>query len=266
MNERIDIFLVKKGLYETRQKAQDAITKGLVKVNSEIIQKPSKPVSENDLIEITEESVKYVSKGGLKLEKAFNDFEYNADQKIVLDIGASTGGFTDCCLQLGAQKVFAIDVGTKQLDKKLFNNPKIKSIENKNIKDLTFEEIENQKIDLIVADLSFTSITKVFDFFPKFLKENGDIIILIKPQFEAGKENIDKTGIVKNPNQHIKIIENISNYIQKSGFFIQQITNAPIYNIKKNIEYLALINRRTNKILPETIVKKSFELQKQLKL
>lgn len=258
MKERIDVLLVEKGFYETREKAKRAIMAGLVIVNDKKIDKAgtSIKIDEDPIIRIKGEAFKFVSRGGLKLEKAIKVFNLDFKDKIVLDIGASTGGFTDCALQNGSKFVYAVDVGTNQLDWKLRNNEQVKSLENTHVKDLTLAQIENEKIDFIVMDVSFISITKVIEHLIKFFKPETKLMALIKPQFEVGRENIEKGGIVKNSKKHIMAIENVVKEAEKNGLKLSALDFSPITGAKGNIEYLSLfeLGKEENKINIEKVV------------
>lgn len=245
MKERLDNLLVKKGIFQTRQKAQFAIENKNVKVNNIIIEKSSKQIEENSKIEIIGEIMPYVSKGGLKLEKAINVFNINLKNKVCIDIGASTGGFTDCMLQNEATKVYAIDVGHNQLDEKIKNNKNVINLEGTNIKDINEKEFE--KADFISIDVSFISLTNVLSYAKKLLKQDGEMVILIKPQFEVGQELINKNGIVKNPIAHKKAIEKVANYAIELGLEIINLDYSPIKGSAGNIEYIAYL-RNSNKI------------------
>ncbi len=212
-----------------------------------------------DIISIDEKGIiPYVSRGGLKLEKAIMDFDVDFMGKRVLDIGASTGGFTHCALEHGASAVWAIDVGTNQLDGTLRNNPKVISIENCDIRNLDPAAI-GTRVDIVVADVSFISLTLILEYIPKFLAPNGLCILLIKPQFEAGPGHIGKGGIVKNKKVHVNIISNIAVKAQSSGLYMNALTSAPVSDPKKNIEYLGLFesNHRFNPDVT-SIVNKAF--------
>ncbi len=213
MKERIDILLVKRGYFKTRQKAKYAIENHDIYVNDKLVEKISKTYEEDCKIEIKKETLKYVGRGGLKLEKAINEFNIILKDKICMDIGASTGGFSDCMLQEGAKKVYAIDVGHDQLDEKLQIDKRIVNLEGTNIKDIKIEEFE--KIDFISIDLSFISLLNVLDIAYKLLSNMGEIVVLIKPQFEAGRENINKNGIVKDKKIHKKVIEKVLLYSKR---------------------------------------------------
>lgn len=242
MKERIDVLLVEKGFYETREKAKRAIMAGLVIVNDKKIDKPGTTIKidEEPIIRVKGDACKYVSRGGLKLEKALAVFNLDFSNKLVLDVGASTGGFTDCALQNGATYVYAVDVGTNQLDWKLRNDDRVKSLENTHIKDLTLEELDNKKVDYIVMDVSFISITKVIEHLIKFFHKDTKLMALIKPQFEVGKENIEKGGIVKDSKKHIMAIENVIENAKENGLKLKGLDFSPITGTKGNVEYISL--------------------------
>ena len=196
-----------------------------------------------DLIIRVKDRLKYVSRGGLKLEKAIKVWNLDFKDKLVLDIGASTGGFTDCALQNGAKRVYANDVGTNQLDWKLRNDERVVSLEEKHIKDLEIEDLENNKVDFIVIDVSFISLTKVIGYFDRFLKENSQVIMLIKPQFEVGKEKIGRNGIVENEEYHNEAIKKIINFIKNLGYELLGVEDSPIKGTKGNKEFLMIIKK-----------------------
>lgn len=242
MKERIDVLLVEKGFCETREKAKRAIMAGLVIVNEKKIDKAGTfiDIDEEPIIRLKGNVCKYVSRGGLKLEKAIEVFNMDFKDKIVLDVGSSTGGFTDCALQNGAKFVYAIDVGTNQLDWKLRSDTRVKSLENMHIKDLKIEDIDNKKPDYIVMDVSFISITKVIEDLKKFFKDETKLMALIKPQFEVGRENIEKGGIVKDSKKHIMAIELVIEAAKKYGLQLKALDFSPITGSKGNIEYISL--------------------------
>jgi 23S rRNA (cytidine1920-2'-O)/16S rRNA (cytidine1409-2'-O)-methyltransferase len=244
MKERLDIVLVKKELFDSREKAKFAIVNGNVKVNDIFIDKPGKLIDESDEILLSSSILKYVSLGGLKLEKVIQLFNLNFNEKFVLDIGASTGGFTDCALLHGASFVYAIDVGSNQLAARLAAHPRIKSIENKHIKDLALSDINNCKVDVIVVDVSFISLTAIFPFFSSFLNENGILITLIKPQFEMDKKKHFRNGIIKDTRIHKNVIEKIIESAKTNYFHICHLTFAPIIDKSKNVEYLAVFSKQ----------------------
>lgn len=243
MKTRLDIYLVENGFYKTRNKAKMAIENGDILVNDKIINKVSYQVSYDDKIQILKDSIPYVSRGGLKLEKALQSFLVDVKNHTCLDIGASTGGFSDCLLQNGANKVYALDVGTNQLDDILKNNEKIVSIENTNFREI--DVLEYKKIDftIITADVSFISLTYLFENVSKILNENGKFIALIKPQFEVNKKEHNKNGLVNDKKIHFKVIKNIIEEANKYGLYLNKINFSPIKGEKSgNIEYISLFS------------------------
>lgn len=243
MKERLDVFLVKNGFYETRNKAQNAIESNDVKVDQKIINSSSYKVDENNKIEIVSNSLPYVSRGGLKLEKALNVFKIDLKDKIVLDIGASTGGFTDCSLQNGAKKVYALDVGENQLHDSLKNNIKVISLEKTNFRTINIEEYKKYNIDIIVVDVSFISLSYIFENASKILDQDKYMICLIKPQFETNKKEHNKNGVVNNPKTHLQVIKNVMEYANKFGLHINKLDYSPIKGDKSgNIEYIGLFS------------------------
>ena len=266
--DRIDNILVRKKFFASRQKAKYAIQNKTVYVNNILIEKSSKLVGIEDEIEIKGETLPFVSRGGLKLEKAIKEFQINLYNKTCMDIGASTGGFTDCMLQNKAKKVYAIDVGHDQLSEKLKSDERVINIEGTNIKDI---EIQNfGAIDFIGTDVSFISIVHVLPKIYELLKIKGTAIVLIKPQFEAGKVNINKNGVVKDIKIHKKIINNIIVIANKIGFKILELTYSPIKGPAGNIEYLMYIEKNEDNLLNtyeiknkiETIVEKAYKALK----
>ena len=193
MKKRLDLILVERELFETREKAKREIMAGNVIVNEQVETKAGTMFMDNDKLKIRiKDKLKYVSRGGLKLEKAIKTWDLDFKDKLVLDIGASTGGFTDCALQNGAKYVYSVDVGKNQLDWKLRNDERVLSLEEMHIKDLKQEDINNEKVNFIVIDVSFISLTKVIPYFKKFLAKTGKIVMLVKPQFEVGREKIGR--------------------------------------------------------------------------
>ena len=240
---RLDVYLVSKGFLTSRELAKFNIAKGNVMVNGRLASKPSQSIGDDEVTLISDNAIPYVSRGGLKLEKAIREFEIDCKGLTVLDIGASTGGFTDCLLQHGASRVCAVDVGTNQLVKKLRDDPRVISLENKNIKDLNPNELNPSTYDLIVSDLSFISLTKVIGLFPKFLNADGGAVTLIKPQFEVGSELVGKGGIVKDEKAHKMAIKYVVEEAKSRGLYLSKITWAPVHQANKNIEYLALFKQ-----------------------
>lgn len=258
---RLDKELVERNLVDSRTKAQELIEKKLVICNDKIIEKPSYKVSSDDIIKIKEnDCFKYVSRGGLKLEKAILNFSLDLKNKNIMDIGSSTGGFTDCALQNGAKKVVAIDVGTDLLHEKLRKNPKVELHEKVNIKNLDNKLFEN--IDFITIDVSFISAITVIN----KIKDTGikvDIMCLIKPQFECGRNIANKyKGIILNKKIHKEIIETFIKNINKLGFYIKKLDFSPIRGGDGNIEYITLITNKeyNNSIIDvDCVIKNAFK-------
>lgn len=234
--ERLDVLLVNRGFFESRNRAQTAIMEGTVLVDNLKITKPGTSVFKDAEIRIIGEKLPYVSRGGLKLEKAAEDFGLSFENKTVLDMGASTGGFTDCALQRGAKKVFSVDVGYGQLAWKLRQDPRVISMDRKNARYLTFEDI-GEKVDFVTVDVSFISLEKVVGAAYPLLKDQGELVALIKPQFEAGREHIKK-GVVKSPDVHMEVLNRITRMLNDSGYKVKDLTFSPIRGPKGNIEFL----------------------------
>ena len=243
---RLDEYLCENEYFEDLEVAKKQIMAGNVIINEQKMDKTGIIISLDKIktVRIKEKNIPYVSRGGLKLKKAIDVFDLNFKDKIVLDIGASTGGFTDCSLQNGAKLVYAVDVGTNQLDWKLRNHSQVVSIENKHINDLGKSEI-NDEIDIIVMDISFISIKKVLYKIKELLSENSYAVFLIKPQFEAEKEYIDK-GIVKDLEIHKKVIIDVIEDAKKYNLFLENLTISPIKGTKGNTEYLAKFSKKKN--------------------
>jgi len=245
---RLDVALVEQGIFDTRQEAQTAIMDGAVLVNNEKVTKAGTSVSESDKIELRPgfAKQKYVSRGGLKLEKAVEQFKINAKDRICLDVGASTGGFTDCLLQNGAAKVYAIDVGYGQLDWKLRTDPRVVILERVNARHLTEEELYkgvSERADLAVIDCSFISLEKILPAVVNLLDSRScEIICLIKPQFEAGREHVKK-GVVRDRDVHAEVLNNTANFAPTLGLKVRACTFSPLKGPKGNIEYLMLLDR-----------------------
>jgi len=242
MKKRLDLILVEREFFETREKAKREIMVGNVIVNEQVVTKAGTIFKDNDELNIRiKDKLKYVSRGGLKLEKAIKTWDLDFSDKLVLDIGASTGGFTDCALQNGARRVYSVDVGKNQLDWKLRNNEKVVSLEEMHIKDLKEEDIGNEKADFIVIDVSFISLAKVIPYFEKFLKKNGKIIMLVKPQFEVGREKIGRNGVVENEEYHDEAIKKIISFSKECGYELAGVGDSPIKGAKGNKEFLMLL-------------------------
>ena len=254
---RIDIELVKRGIFETRNKAQNEIKNKIVYCNNVCITKPAFDVTDTDIIEIKGEKLKYVSRGGLKLEKAIKEFNIDLKDKILIDIGSSTGGFSDCALQNGIKKVYAIDVGTDQFDKTLRLNNKINLYENTDFRNIDNNIINDANIASI--DVSFISVTKLTNKL-KELTNLKEVICLIKPQFECGKEVSDKyKGVPLNKEVHKSVIENVIKSFKDNNYYINSLTSSPIKGGNGNIEYLAYFKRdKERSINIEEVVNKAF--------
>lgn len=235
--ERLDALLTAKGLFESRAKAQAAIMAGQILVNEQKIDKPGTQVPEDAAIRILGDKLPYVSRGGLKLEKALKIFPISVEGKVVADIGASTGGFTDCALQNGAAKVYAIDVGYGQLAWKLRSDERVVNMERTNVRYLEKEHLA-EMVDAATIDVAFISLDKVLPAVHKILKPEGFVIALIKPQFEAGKENVGKKGVVRDPKVHEAVINNVIAFAKNEGFGIAGLEFSPIKGPEGNIEYL----------------------------
>ena len=248
MKKRLDLILVEREFFETREKAKREIMAGNVIVNEQVVTKAGTMFKNNSELSIrVKDRLKYVSRGGLKLEKAIKAWDLDFSDKLVLDIGASTGGFTDCALQNGAERVYSVDVGKNQLDWKLRNDSRVVSLEEMHIKDLKENDIENKKVNFIVTDVSFISLTKVIPHFEKFLATDGKVVMLVKPQFEVGREKIRKNGIVENEEYHDEVIKKIISFSKEHGYELSGVEDSPIKGAKGNKEFLMLIKFGLNK-------------------
>jgi 23S rRNA (cytidine1920-2'-O)/16S rRNA (cytidine1409-2'-O)-methyltransferase len=234
--KRLDLVVLEKGLADSRQRAQALIMAGKVLVNNLIVDKSGTLVSPKDDIVLQEEDHPYVSRGGLKLQKALHTLGIDINGFVCLDVGASTGGFTDCLLQHGAGRVYAVDVGYGQLSWKLRQNPRVVVIERMNIRYMQPETIP-QPVDLVTIDVSFISLKKVVPEILKFMKKNAGILALIKPQFEVGKRNIGKGGVVRDPGLHAKVISNLSEFFIKKHLLCEWVIPSPILGPKGNKEF-----------------------------
>lgn len=241
---RLDVYLTENGLTTSRERAKALIMAGQVYVKNQKCDKAGMMLDENETeVEIRGEQLKYVSRGGLKLEKAMQDFPIELQDKTTMDIGASTGGFTDCMLQNGAKKVYAVDVGYGQFAWKLRNDPRVVNMERTNIRYVTPEDI-GEEIDLASIDVSFISLKIVLPAAYKLLSESGEIIALIKPQFEAGKGQVGKKGVVRDKNVHYDVIRTVLDFACESGFSILGLSYSPIKGPEGNIEYLAYLKKQ----------------------
>lgn len=242
MKERLDILLVKKGLCPSREKAKASIMAGIVYVDGQKSDKAGNMVDEDAEIIVKSNICPYVSRGGLKLEKSMKEWDLNLENKVCMDIGASTGGFTDCMLQNGATKVYAIDVGYGQLDYKLRIDERVVNMEKCNVRYLDPETIA-EPINFISIDVSFISLKLIFPVCAKVLADDGQIVCLVKPQFEAGREQVGKKGIVRDKNVHREVIENVIQYAADNGFYPVGLTFSPVTGAKGNIEYLLALSK-----------------------
>lgn len=234
---RLDAAVLAAGLAESREKAKAAVMAGLVFVNGQREDKPGTQVKPTDKIEMRGEQPRYVSRGGLKLEKAMQVFPVKLDGLVCMDVGASTGGFTDCMLQNGASKVYSIDVGYGQLAWKLRIDERVVNLERTNIRYVTREQVP-EPISFCSVDVSFISLTLVLPVVRELLADGGCVVCLIKPQFEAGRENVGKKGVVREPAVHRAVIEKIVNYLTENGFTIKGLDYSPVKGPEGNIEFL----------------------------
>ena len=264
IKKRLDVLLVERGFAETRTKAQAVIMSGLVYVQGQKSDKPGTSFEETVDIEVRTGGCPYVSRGGLKLEKALRDFGVDPTGFVCSDSGASTGGFTDCLLQQGAKKVFAIDVGYGQLDWKIRSDPRVVVMERTNIRYVTPEQLGEQ-LDLSVVDVSFISLKIVLPVIKILLKTTGQVLCLIKPQFEAGKEKVGKKGVVRDPDVHKEVLDQFVEHVTQTGFRILGMTFSPVKGPEGNIEFLAHLTLADEPgIVPDTadIVAKAHETLK----
>ncbi len=243
---RLDTFLFENGYFESREKAKKAITEFRITVNGKTVTKPAAEVSEIDNITvIPSERTEYVGRGGIKLEYALDTFKIDVQGKRAIDIGASTGGFTDCLLKRGALKVYSIDIGHNQLHLSLANDTRVVNLEGVNAREMTSELVENNPVDVAVSDLSFISQKLVIPKTSAVLSKGGIYVILIKPQFEAGREHLNKNGIVKSEKVRMRVLSDILEFAKSCGYEIIGSTTSPIEGGSGNTEYLAVFRRIT---------------------
>ena len=238
---RLDVLLVEKGLQESRQKAQATIMSGQVFVDGQRVDKPGAPVAEDAEIEV-KGGLRYVSRGGLKLEKAMALWPVHLEDAVCMDIGASTGGFTDCMLQNGAAKVYAVDVGYGQLAWKLRSDPRVVCLERTNARYLSHEQIPEEP-DFSSVDVSFISLKLILPAIAGVLRDGGQVVCLIKPQFEAGKEKVGKKGVVRDPAVHREVLEHFLEHAKENNFTVIDMTYSPIRGPEGNIEYLGFLRK-----------------------
>jgi len=251
---RLDVYLVENNLVESRERGKALIMAGQVYVDNQKCDKAGTVVPEGATVEVRGETLKYVSRGGLKLEKAMSEFPISLDGKITMDIGASTGGFTDCMLQNGAVKVYAVDVGYGQLAWKLRTDERVVNMERTNIRYVTEENVP-EKIDFASIDVSFISLKLVLPVAYKLLSDNGEVAALVKPQFEAGREQVGKKGVVRDINVHYQVVENAVNTAKEIGFYPSGLSFSPIKGPEGNIEYLLYLKKEETEetVTPEII-------------
>ncbi|MCD8510113.1 MAG: TlyA family RNA methyltransferase [Bacillus sp. (in: Bacteria)] len=236
--ERIDVLLVEKGLLETREKAKRTIMAGLVYADGDRVDKPGTKVKISSQLEVKGQAIPYVSRGGLKLARALEVFELNIEDKIVLDIGASTGGFTDCALQNGAKLVYALDVGYNQLAWKLRQDERVVVMERQNFRHATKDLFEYGLPDFATIDVSFISLKLILPALKNILKSDGDVSALVKPQFEAGREEVGNKGIVRDPRVHESVLSSIIQFSEQIGYVVKGLSPSPIRGGEGNIEFL----------------------------
>lgn len=251
MKERLDVLLVNRNLAQSREKAKAIIMSGIVYVDGQKEDKAGTTFEDTVAVEVRGSTLKYVSRGGLKLEKAMSHFGVTLDGKICMDVGSSTGGFTDCMLQNGAVKVYAVDVGHGQLAWKLRNDERVVCMEKTNIRYVTEADIPD-KIQFSSIDVSFISLTKVLEPVKQLLSREGQIVCLIKPQFEAGREKVGKKGVVREKSTHLEVIDTVIAYAKSIGFGILNLEFSPIKGPEGNIEYLLYLQNYPEDC-PETV-------------
>lgn len=263
MKKRLDILVVERGFAESREKAKAIIMAGEVFVDNQKADKAGQSYDENVSIEFRGKAPRYVSRGGLKLEKAIENFNLDLSDKITMDIGASTGGFTDCMLQNGAKKVYSIDVGYGQLAWKLRCDERVINLERTNMRNVT-REIVPDKIDFFSIDVSFISLKLLLPVARELLSENAEAVCLIKPQFEAGRDKVGKKGVVRDPETHVEVVKSIFDFCLENGYSVLDLDFSPIKGPEGNIEYLIHLKKSdsphsTANITPEQLVAKSHE-------
>ena len=237
-------------MFPSREKAKASVMAGLVYVDGQRVDKPGTSVDTEAEITVKEALCPYVSRGGLKLEKALELYGFSLENATAVDIGASTGGFTDCMLQKGAKKVFAIDVGYGQLDWKLRNDPRVVNMEKTNVRYLDTDTVDSD-VDFISIDVSFISLKLIFPVAAKLLADDGSLVCLVKPQFEAGRSQVGKKGIVRDASVHKEVIENVIGYGKDNGLYSHGLTYSPVTGTKGNIEYLLYMNKTPAETEPD---------------
>ena len=261
MKERLDVLLVNRNLARSREKAKAIIMSGIVFVDGQKEDKAGTTFEDTAVIEVRGSTLKYVSRGGLKLEKAMTHFGVELQDKICMDVGASTGGFTDCMLQNGAVKVYAVDVGHGQLDWKLRNDERVVCMEKTNIRYVTGEHVPD-RIQFASIDVSFISLSKVLGPVKALLSEDGQMVCLIKPQFEAGREKVGKKGVVRDKKVHLEVIQTVMEFAQSLGFGVLGLEFSPIRGPEGNIEYLLYLqNYREGEDVPSRAIDAAYVVE-----
>lgn len=250
MSERLDILLCARGLTASRTKAREEILNGHVTVAGKCVTKPGEKVPENAEICLSGEQLRYVSRGGLKLERALACFQVEPADRVALDCGASTGGFTDCLLQNGARHVYALDVGTDQLAASLRADPRVTVMEQFNARQLRPEDL-GELPSLVTSDVSFISLRLILPALARVLTENGDLICLIKPQFEAGRERLGKNGVIRNPGVHREVLRELLAFFPEAGLYPAGLTWSPIRGPEGNLEYLCHLRKTESGFEPD---------------
>ncbi|MBZ6011176.1 TlyA family RNA methyltransferase [Leuconostoc gelidum] len=252
--ERVDILLVQQGLFDSREQAKRAVMAGeILGENEERLDKAGQKIPVTTELHFKGEKLKYVSRGGLKLEKALNDFDITVKDKIVLDIGSSTGGFTDVALQNGAKLVYALDVGTNQLVWKLRSDDRVKVMENTNFRYSKLNDFKFGQPNFATIDVSFISLGLILPPLANIISMDGHVVALIKPQFEAGRENVGKNGIIKDPSVHKQVLQKVTQLMIQDGFSIRALTYSPIKGGQGNIEFLAVLIRDDSPTMADSI-------------
>lgn len=252
MKKRLDVILFERGFFDSREKAKIAIMEGTVFVDNQKSDKPGTSYDEECKIEVRNNKLKYVSRGGLKLEKALDVFHINLEGTISVDVGASTGGFTDCMLQNGCKKVYSVDVGYGQLDWKLRNDSRVVNLERTNIRYID-ESLIKDEIDFFSVDVSFISLKIVLPVIRRIIKDGAMGVCLIKPQFEAGREKVGKKGVVRDKEVHKEVVNSICEFCVNNGFAVLSIDYSPVKGPEGNIEYLMLVKKSENAYIDEPV-------------
>lgn len=260
--KRLDVVLFEKGFAESREKAKALIMSGIVYVNDQKEIKAGRDIKADDTVEVRGSTLKYVSRGGLKLEKAMQSFPITLENKICMDIGASTGGFTDCMLQNGAVKVYSIDVGYGQLAWKLRSDERVVNLERTNFRYVTREQIPDE-IDFASVDVSFISLKLILPVMYQLLKNDGEAVCLIKPQFEAGRENVGKKGVVRDPAVHESVIVRVARFANECSFDVLGLEHSPVKGPEGNIEYLMYLKKCGEPQNSEDVIGTAGELVKR---